>query len=83
MNYARIVDSVVFEVFTPPTGFTIDDCFTAEIVAQFQPCADEVEGGWLVEEDGSLVAPSPLPVPPVDPITVEATEVSDNTLSAN
>jgi hypothetical protein len=68
MKYARIVDSTVLEVFVPPAGFSISDCFTPEIVAQFQPCADEVVGGWIVQEDGSIIAP-PLPSEPVEPLT--------------
>jgi hypothetical protein len=74
MKHARIVDSTVFEVFVPPTGFAVSDCFTAEIATQFQPCADEVQGGWLVQEDGSLVAPPE----PVEPPTIEETETPTN-----
>ena len=38
MKYARIVDNKVWEVFTPPVGVDISDCFTAELVAQFIEC---------------------------------------------
>ena len=58
MKYARIVNSLVYEVFTPPAGFNISHCFTPEIVAQFKPCGAEVQGGWIVQQDGSFVAPA-------------------------
>jgi hypothetical protein len=89
MNYARINTQselhTVIETFVPPSGFTINDCFTPEIVAQFEQVPDEVAQGWIKQEDGTFIAPPPLPEPPVpeEPITVEATEVPDNTLPSN
>lgn len=70
MTYARVHESIVIEVFVVPQGFTINDCFTPEIVAQFEPCPDEVKPGWIKQEDGTFVAPPPppplseLPAPP-------------------
>lgn len=46
MKYARIVDNKVWEVFTPPVGVDISDCFTAELVAQFIECPADVEANW-------------------------------------
>lgn len=60
MKYARIVDSIAVEVFTPPAGFALGECFTAELVAQFVPCSEEVQGGWALQEDGSFIAPEPI-----------------------
>lgn len=60
MKYARIVDSIVAEVFTPPEGFALEECFTAELVAQFTACPDHVEGGWTINEVGDFVAPLPV-----------------------
>jgi hypothetical protein len=62
-QYARITDTVVVELFTPPDGVPISDCFAPEIAAQFAPVpADEpVELGWTY--DGTTFAP-PVPVPP-------------------
>lgn len=68
MKYARISEARrVLEVFTPPTGFIINDCFTPQIVAQFEPCLDEVEQNWIKQEDGTFVAPPPLLEPPAPP----------------
>ena len=60
MKYARIVDSVVVETFTPPEGFVLDECFTAELVAQFFACPEETEGGWVLQNDGTFAAPAPV-----------------------
>jgi hypothetical protein len=65
MKYARIVDSIAVEVFTPPEGFTFEKCFTAELVAQFVPCSEEVEAGWIEQENGSFNPPVPTPPVPV------------------
>jgi hypothetical protein len=43
MKYARVVNDAVYEVFTPPVGVDISDCFTAELVAQFIECPEYVE----------------------------------------
>jgi hypothetical protein len=55
-KYARIVDNKVWEVFTPPIGVDISDCFTAELVAQFVECPDYVEANYTYE-DGEFEAP--------------------------
>lgn len=65
MKYARIVDGVVAEVFVPPDGFELEDCFTAEIVAQFEPCPEQVEQRWTKDLDGIFHEPEPEPVPPI------------------
>jgi hypothetical protein len=68
MKYARVsADNIVIEVFTPPSGFTIEDCFTPEIAAQFEPCPEEVEANWIKEPDGTFVPPPPPPPPPDPP----------------
>ena len=68
MKYARVVESIVQEVFTPPEGLTINDCFTPQVVALFEPCPEEVEQNWIKEPDGTFAAPpEPLPVPDPEP----------------
>ena len=56
-KYARSVNGVVQEVFTPPNGFSINDCFTPEVVALFRSCPDEVEAGWLYDEASDTYSP--------------------------
>jgi hypothetical protein len=72
MNYARLSsENTVIEVFTPPAPFTLEECFTPEIVAQFEPCPDEVEQNWIKQEDGTFVAPPP-PEPAPEPTIEDA-----------
>jgi hypothetical protein len=63
MNYARVVNGLVVELFTPPDEIPIEDCFHPEIAAQFVPVPDglAVEQGWTY--DGTAFA-APVPVPP-------------------
>lgn len=70
MKYARVSnDSTVIEVFVEPENFTLHECFTPQVAATFIPCPDDVEGGWILEEDETFVAPPPPIEPPVDPPT--------------
>jgi hypothetical protein len=66
MKYARIVNSIAVETFTVPAGLTIQQCFTAELVAQFTTCPAEVQAGWIKQSNGSFkpTAPVPAPEPP-------------------
>lgn len=57
MRYGRIVDNAVAEIVTPIDGFDIADCFAPAIVATLCPVADDVQAGWVKQEDGSFAAP--------------------------
>ena len=57
MRYGRIVDNAVAEIVTPIAGFMIEDCFAPAIVATLCPVADDVQAGWVRQEDGSFAAP--------------------------
>lgn len=57
MRYGRIVDNAVAEIVTPIDGFMIEDCFAPAIVATLCPVADDVQAGWVRQEDGSFAAP--------------------------
>ena len=56
MKTARIQNNVVAEILVPVEGFTIDQCFHPDIVAQLIPCSDEVTPEWTYV-DGQFVAP--------------------------
>lgn len=77
MKYARVFDSIVQEVFTPPPGLTIEQCFTPEVAALFETCPEEVQQNWIKEPDGSFVAP-PLPPAPPEPIAPPEPEIKSN-----
>lgn len=67
-KYARVVNSVVAEVFTPPADFPdIAQCFTPQVVAMFEPCPAEVEAGWIKKADNSFEAQPPPPSEPSEP----------------
>lgn len=57
MKFARVIKGVVIEIFREPQGFAIEECFTPELVATFEPCGEEVEVGWVRDELGDLVEP--------------------------
>ena len=63
MKYARIVNSIAVETFVVPAGLTIQQCFTAELVAQFTTCPAEVQAGWIKQSNGSFKPPAPVPAP--------------------
>jgi hypothetical protein len=68
-NYALIQNGVVVELFTPPTGATLDQCFTPQMVAQFvdvTAASPAPQVGWTATETGgawSFAAPSAPPPP--------------------
>jgi hypothetical protein len=57
MRYGRIVDNAVAEIVTPIEGFDIADCFAPAIVATLALITDDVQIGWVKQEDGSFAAP--------------------------
>ena len=56
MKYARIHEGFVVELYVPITGFTIEQCFHPDLVAQMVACADDVRPGWTYA-DGMFTAP--------------------------
>ena len=61
MKYARISsDNLVIEIFVPPAGVSIAECFTAEVAVQFVEVPDNVEQNWTKQSNGTFIAP-PLP----------------------
>ncbi|HVX58001.1 MAG TPA: hypothetical protein VHA37_09860, partial [Candidatus Saccharimonadales bacterium] len=63
-TYARIQDNTVAELFTPPQGATLAQCFHADIVAQFvdvTAIAPAPQPGWTYDGESfaAPVAPSP------------------------
>jgi len=68
-KFARIENSTAVEVFTPPVGVDIADCFHAEIAGLFTPCPDNVTVGSTIDSSGKwTIAPSPAPAVAPAPI---------------
>jgi hypothetical protein len=65
MKYARFNGTTAIEVFTVPTGFKINDCFHADVVAQFEPVADDVTVGWVKPVVEAPVVETPTVETPV------------------
>lgn len=55
--YARVHNKVVFEILKPVDGFAIEDCFHPQVLAACTAVSDEVQIGWVQQEDGSFAAP--------------------------
>lgn len=67
MKMARIIDGVVGDVIVPLEGFTIEECFHPDVLAQYTTVADDVQPGWIVTEDGIVDPNAPEPEPEPDP----------------
>lgn len=59
MKYGRFVGNVLAEVFTPPEGFTIEQCFHSSLV--FEEISSDALPGWVRTENGQLVDPLAVP----------------------
>lgn len=68
-NFARIVDNVAVDVSSNPA-----EEFHPSIAAEFEPVPDDVQVGWVRNEDGELEAPTPTPEP--TPAPTESPKVS-------
>lgn len=73
MKYARLnEENVVLEIYIPPEGFTINECFHPLIAEQFIQVPDNVDIHWTKDGE-SWVEPDPLPdpEPPVEETPTE------------
>jgi hypothetical protein len=59
---ARITDGVVGDVIVPIDGFTIEECFHPDVLAQYVTVSGDVQPGWVLTGDG-FAAPEPEPEP--------------------
>lgn len=54
---ARIIDGKIAEILVPVDGFSVEECFHSSVLAQCVDVADDVQAGWVQQEDGSFAAP--------------------------
>lgn len=73
MKMARITDGVVGDVIVPIEGFSIEECFHPDVLAQYTTVADDVQPGWIVTEDGIVDPNAPEPEPEPEDEAEEAT----------
>lgn len=63
---ARIVNDTVVEILTAVNGHSIEECFHPTLLAQCEDVSDEVQVGWVRQEDGSFAAPVVEETPPTE-----------------
>jgi hypothetical protein len=71
MNYARIENKAVREVFRAPDGFTLADCMHPEVAALFEPVAENVTVGSTINDQGVWTICPPPPVDTPQPVVVD------------
>jgi hypothetical protein len=66
-TFARIADGIVAELFTPPTGVALAQCFVASLVSSFVavPAGVTPQQGWTF--DGTTFAAPVIASPPAAP----------------
>jgi hypothetical protein len=68
-KFARMENQTAVEVFTPPEGMELSDCFHADVAALFSPCPDNVTQGSTITGKGVwTIAPEPSPAPEPAPV---------------
>ncbi len=74
-NYARVAGGVVHEIWAEPVGFTLGQCFTAAVAAQFVSLAGVTpapQPGWTATQDASGVWSFAAPVVPPPTLAQQA-----------
>ena len=77
--YARVHNKVVTEILKPVDGFAIEDCFHPQVLSACIAVADDVQAGWVQQEDGSFAAPvveTPVETPAEEAPSTTPTETS-------
>jgi hypothetical protein len=62
--YARVPDNVVLEIIYPLDGYSIDQCFSPEIVATLIACDSNVQSGWTYDRSTQTFSPPVVPNAP-------------------
>lgn len=70
MKYGRFVGGSLVEIFVPPEGRSIEECFHPGVV--FEELPSDAEIGWVKDETGAVVNPVPQPLPDLSDEPVNA-----------
>jgi hypothetical protein len=57
MKTVRVDNDIVVEIMASVAGFALEDCFHPSILAMCQTVEDDVQLGWVRQEDGTFAAP--------------------------
>jgi len=71
-KYAHVIDNIVVEVFTPPSGFSINDCFHSDLTWVQCDTPSGVGYGWSATQSNGAWTFSPPPAPPPLPLPFQA-----------
>lgn len=63
----RVVDGIIVEVLKPVTGFSIEQCFHEDILAQCEDAYGEANVGDKYDPPSPALPPPPPPAPAVAP----------------
>ena len=58
MTYARIIENTIIEVLRPVPSFTAEQCFHPSLIAMCEMVGDDVQVGWVRQEDGTFADPA-------------------------
>lgn len=74
MAYARIQGNAVVEIIKPVDGFSIQQCFHPDLLKNIFYCPDDVQAGWVRQEDGTFVDPNATEEPEATEETTPSTD---------
>lgn len=61
-TYARVTEDFAIEIFIPPAGVAIEDCFHPDLLPEFEIVPDGTQQNAL-RVDGEWINPDPPPEP--------------------
>lgn len=64
MKTVRLDNNIVVEIMASVSGFALEDCFHSSVLAMCQTVEDEVQLGWVRQEDNTFIAPPETPAVP-------------------
>jgi hypothetical protein len=67
----RLVNQTVVEILNAVPGFSVEQCYHPTIIAASVDAPDDVEHGWVYNEDGTF---SPPETPVAEPVADAAPE---------
>lgn len=68
----RLINQTVVEILNAVPGFSVEQCFHPDIIAASVDAPDEVQPGWMHNEDGTFTPPA---APVEEPVAEAAPEV--------